>query len=59
MVAFVILSCGQTSQNESGKRRVVTSLGILADAVKVITEYSVEVTGLLVPGEWPHVSNTL
>ena len=54
-LAFLVLSCGQTSNRESGKLKVVTSIGMLADAVKIITSDSVEVTGLMGPGVDPHL----
>ena len=44
---LLIQSCGQTTKIEGSKHRVVTSIGMLADAVKVITSDSVDVTGLM------------
>ena len=54
-LAFLVLSCGQNSNKETGKLKVVTSIGMLADAVKIITSDSVEVTGLMGPGVDPHL----
>ncbi len=54
-LAFLVLSCSQISHKESGKLKVVTTIGMLADAVKVITADSVEVTGLMGPGVDPHL----
>lgn len=58
LAAFLLLlflGCAANSDSDSGKLRVVTSIGMLADAVKVITEDSVEVTGLMGPGVDPHL----
>lgn len=52
---FSFLSCSQLQKNNSGKLRIVCTIGMITDAVKVIAGDKVEVTGLMGPGVDPHL----
>lgn len=49
------LGCAQSHKERTGKLKIVATVGMITDAVKVIAGDSVEVTGLMGPGVDPHL----
>jgi manganese/zinc/iron transport system substrate-binding protein len=55
-IALLLSACAsETNNNPSGKLNVVTTIGMIADIVKVVGGEHVEVTGLMGPGVDPHL----
>jgi manganese/zinc/iron transport system substrate-binding protein len=56
ILVFLVVSCKpNVEQKRTGKLKIVTTTGILADAVMEITGDSAEVTSLMGPGVDPHL----
>ncbi len=49
------LSCTSSQKERTGKLKIVATVGMISDAVKVIAGDKVEVTGLMGPGVDPHL----
>ncbi|MBN8579969.1 MAG: zinc ABC transporter substrate-binding protein [Anaerolineae bacterium] len=55
-ITLLLSACApETNNNASGKLNVVTTIGMIADIVKVVGGEHVEVTGLMGPGVDPHL----
>lgn len=55
-ITLLLSACApETNNNPSGKLNVVTTIGMIADIVKVVGGEHVEVTGLMGPGVDPHL----
>lgn len=55
-ITLLLSACApETNNNVSGKLNVVTTIGMIADIVKVVGGEHVEVTGLMGPGVDPHL----
>ncbi|HEX2897620.1 MAG TPA: zinc ABC transporter substrate-binding protein, partial [candidate division Zixibacteria bacterium] len=52
---FSLAACSGKAKNSSGKLRIVATIGMITNAVKVIAGDSVEITGLMGPGVDPHL----
>lgn len=56
VISLALSACAtQPGNNESGKLNVVTTIGMIADIVKVVGGDHIEVTGLMGPGVDPHL----
>lgn len=51
----LFLGCAESKKERTGRLRVVATIGMISDAVKVIGGDKVEVTGLMGPGVDPHL----
>ncbi|MGH8015843.1 MAG: metal ABC transporter solute-binding protein, Zn/Mn family [Candidatus Zixiibacteriota bacterium] len=55
ILALILYACSDNSKKKSGTLHIVCTIGMITDAVKVISGDSVEVTGLMGPGVDPHL----